>query len=99
MLQHQHFVRGGKRYRTAGTALADDHRYDGHAHGETAARRARDGFGLAPFLCADAWISPRRVDESDDRQLKAIRHLHEPDRFAISLRPRHTEIVLDAGLG
>ena len=61
--------------------------------------RARDGFGLSAFLGADAGIGAGGIDDRQHGNAESIRHLHQPDRLAIALRPRHAEIMLDAGVG
>src|SRR5260221_564498 len=61
--------------------------------------RACDGLGLAALLGADAGISAGGVDQRQNRNPETVRHLHQPLRLAISLRPRHAEIVLEAAFG
>src|SRR5262249_56988437 len=61
--------------------------------------RAWDGSGLPALLSADAGISAGGVNQRQNRNPEAAPHLHQPLRLAISLRPRHAEIVLKAAFG
>src|SRR5262249_57157807 len=83
----------------AGPAFADDARHIRHPEFEAGIGRACDGLGLAALLGADAGISAGGVDQRQNRNPETVRHLHQPLRFAISLRPRHPEIVLEAAFG
>jgi hypothetical protein len=61
--------------------------------------RQRSVFRLAAFLRLDAGEGPGRVHERDDGHVESVGELHEADRLAIALRPRHAEIVPDPRLG
>jgi hypothetical protein len=60
---------------------------------------ARNRFGLAAFLRADAGIGAGGIDDRQHGDAESIRHLHQPDRLAIAFGARHAEIMLDAGFG
>src|SRR3546814_1207566 len=60
---------------------------------------ARDRFGLAAFLGADARVRAGGVDERQQRQFEALGHLHQPQRLAVALRARHAEVAAHLGLG
>src|SRR5204862_2235945 len=60
---------------------------------------SRDRFGLAPLFRINPWISPRRIQECDDRTSELRRQLHSPDSLAISFRLRHSEIPMQLLLG
>ena len=59
----------------------------------------RDGLRDVPLLRPNARISPRRVDQRDDRQPELVRQPHQPQRFAIAFRMRRAEIAQDVLLG
>ena len=99
VLQHDHAVRGGDRDRAAGAALADDRRDVGNADAQARLGRARDGFGLAALLGADARIGARGIDQRDHGNAEMVRHIHQPDRLAVAFGPRHAEIVLEPAVG
>ncbi len=94
-----HAVGGRNRDRAARAAFADDGRDIGHADAQTGFRRARDRFGLAALLGANAGIGAGGVDQRDHRNFEVVGHVHQPHRLAIALRPRHAEIVLEPALG
>ena len=56
-------------------------------------------FRLTAFLCADARIGTRGVDQRHDRDVKMIGHGHQPRSLAIAFRPGHAEIVLEPTVG
>ena len=60
---------------------------------------ARDRFRLAALLGADAGIGAGGIDDRQHGNAESIGHLHQPDRLAVALGPRHAEIMLDAGFG
>src|SRR3546814_3468616 len=60
---------------------------------------ACDRLRLTALLGADAGIGAGRVDQGDDRQMKAVGQLHQTARLAIALGPRHSEVMGDAGVG
>src|SRR5262245_20350261 len=99
VLQHQHAVGGRDRDRAARAADPDDHRDVGHAELEAGLGRARDRFRLAALLGADARIGALGVDQRQNRDAETVSHLHQSNRLAIALRPRHAEIVLEPLLG
>ena len=57
---------------------------------------ASDWFAL---LGADPGISARRVDEGKQRQAELLGELHQPERLAVALGPRHAEVARAALLG
>ncbi len=61
--------------------------------------RARDRFGLAALFRVDAGIGACGIDQRQNRDVEAVRHLHQAHRLAIAFRPRHAEIVLQPGFG
>src|SRR5207342_752122 len=99
MLQHIDAVGGGDGHGPARSALADDHRDDGHAEGEAGIAAAGDGLRLPSLLGADAGIGACRVDQAYDGKREAVGHLHETLGLAVALWPRHAEIVLDPAFG
>ena len=99
VLQHQHAVGGGDGDRAARAAFAEDHRDVRHAEIEAGFGRARDGFGLAALLRVDAGIGAGGVDQRQHRNVEPVGHLHQPHGLAVALRPRHAEIMLEAGFG
>src|SRR5690606_26947644 len=80
----------------AGAALARDHRHHRHAERQATLRRTRDGFALAALFRANAGIGACGVDKAHHRQREALCQIHEAHGFAIALRTRHAEIVLEA---
>src|SRR3974377_996845 len=79
--------------------FAEDHCYIGNAQRQAGIGRARDRFCLAAFLGADAGIGAGGVHQRDDRDVETVGHFQQSHGFAIALRSRHAEIVLDAALG
>src|SRR5262249_38705672 len=95
----QHPIGSGYGDGAAGPAFADDHRNIRHAERKTCVGRARDRFRLTAFFRTNAGISASGVDQGDDREPKAISHLHKAHGFSITLRACHAEIVLDPAFG
>src|SRR5690606_27057720 len=52
-----------------------------------------DRLRLAARLGIDAGIGARRVDQGQDREAEPVGQLHQADRLAVALRPRHAEIM------
>src|ERR1035441_4868270 len=59
-------------------AFADDGGDRGHLEEHHFAQVHRDGLGNVPLLRANARISPRRVNQHDNRQAELVRQPHEP---------------------
>ena len=74
-------------------------RDDRHADLPGTSRCARDRLGLAALLGALAGIGAGGVDQRDHRQAEAVGEVHQPDRLAVALGPRHAEVALDARAG
>ena len=99
VLEHQRAVADADRQRATGSAFTDhsaDHRHLQLGHFQQV---AGDGFGLAAFLGADAWIGAGRVDEGQDRQMEAFGHLHQAQGLPVALGSRHAEVAADLALG
>ena len=99
VLQHQRDVADGDRQRAAGTAFADDRDDDRRAQAGHFVEVAADRFRLAALLGADARIRAGRIDEGEQRQTELLGQLHQPQRLAIALGPRHAEVAVDLLLG
>ena len=99
VLQHQRDVADGDRERAARAAFADDGDDDRHAQPRHLVEVAADRLGLAALLGADAGIGAGRVDEREERQAELLGELHQPQRLAIALGPRHAEVAVDLLLG
>jgi hypothetical protein len=59
----------------------------------------RDRLRLAALLRVDSRIGARGVDERDHRPAEALGELHQAERLAVPLRPRHPEAAQDVLLG
>ncbi|OQA28797.1 MAG: hypothetical protein BWY59_00669 [Verrucomicrobia bacterium ADurb.Bin345] len=79
----------------AAAALADD-RHD-HRDGkrEHLVNVVRDGLRDMPLLGDDAREGAGRVDERDDGRAEFRRQLHQPQRLAVALRIRASEIAFE----
>ena len=99
VLQHQHLVADADRQRAARAALADDGDDDRHLELRHLEDVAADRLGLAALLGADAGIGARRVDEREHRQAELLGQLHQAQRLAVALGPRHAEVARRALLG
>ena len=93
VLQHQHLVGHADGQRAARAALADDGGDDRHLELRHLEDVAADGFGLAALLGADAGIGAGRVDEGEHRQPELLGQLHQAQRLAVALGPRHAEVA------
>ena len=93
MLQHQHAIGSGDGDGAARSALADDHADHRHPERQAAIRGTGDRLGLAALFGADAGIGAGRIDQRQHRQSEFVGQIHQPDRLAIALGPRHAEIV------
>ena len=91
--------RDGDGERAARAAFADHRGDDRRAQAGHLVEVAADGLGLAALLRADARVRARRVDEREERQLELLGELHEAQRLAIALGPRHAEVAVDLLLG
>ena len=99
MLQHQHPAGGGDGDGAARSAFARDGGDRRRAQRQTALGRAGDGLGLAALLGAQPRIGAGGVDEAENRQAELFGHVHQPHRLAVAFRPRHAEVVGQAGRG
>ena len=88
-----------QRQRAAGTAFPRDRRDHGRAKREPPFGGARDGLALAALLGAHAGIGAGGIHEAQYRQAEPVGHVHQPHRLAVALRPRHAEVMLQAGFG
>ena len=93
VLQHQQLVADADRQRAARAALADDGGDDRHLELRHLEDVAADRLRLAALLGADAGIGARRVDEGEHRQAELLGQLHQAQRLAIALGPRHAEVA------
>ena len=81
-----------------GAALADDDGDVRRAELQARLGGAGDRLRLAARLRVDAGIGAGRVDQREHRHVETVGELHHAHRLAVALRPRHAEIVLEAGL-
>ena len=99
VLQHQRDVADRDRERAARPAFADDGDDDRRAQAGHLVEVAADRLRLPALLGADAGIRAGRVDEREQRQAELLRELHQAQRLAIALGPRHAEVAVDLLLG
>ena len=99
VLQHQQPVADADGQGPAGAALAHHGAEDGRAQPRHDLEVAGDRLALAALLGADARIGAGGVDEGQDRQPEALRHLHQPQGLAVALGARHAEVAVDLLLG
>ena len=94
-MQHQYSIRNGNRQSPARAAFPDDGGYHGNFQACHLVEVATNCFGLPALLGVDTGISARSVDERKYRHTKTLGQPHQPQRLAVALRSRHTEIAKD----
>ena len=98
ILKHHHDVGHGNRERAARSAFTDHAGDDGNPKPRHFKEIAADGLGLTALLGIDAGIRTRRIDKGDDRKIKLLGKLHEPQGLSVPLGLCHAEIALRAFL-
>ena len=94
MFENQHPVSPGQSNGPARSAFAGNRRDHRHVQGQAAFGRAGNGLGLSALFGTNARIGSGGIDKGDDRQVKALGHIHQTHGLAIALGPGHAEIVL-----
>jgi len=92
MLQHQHPVTDPETEgatRPPFTGHNDDDRYRQGGHLDEV---VGNGFRLSPLFSINSRVRPRSIDKGDDRSAELCADLHDPKRFAVTLRTRHAEV-------
>ena len=94
MFEHQDATGSCQCQRATRASFADNDRHKRYAQLQAFIRAACNGFRLSALFSTDTRISPGCIDQSDDRQVETLGHIHNANGLAVPFRPRHAEIVL-----
>ena len=97
MFQHQHPIRRCYCNRAAGTSLTDNYGDNRYFYLQTFLNGRSNCFSLPACFRIYPRICSRRIDKTDNRQVKLVCQSHHTLRFAVPFRFCHTEIIFDTG--
>src|SRR6185312_10936165 len=99
VLEHENAVAHSQSQRTTGAALADDRGDDRYLEATHLVQVSGDRLRLTALFGAQTSPGALRIDEGDNRHVELLRQLHEPQRFAVSLRMWHAKVASQVFLG